>query len=118
MSETPKPSPVPLETRDGALIARPQMKIVDDESIKALSQAIDQQADANSGITVVVLDLSRVQLLPSLVLGLLLQLANKCKARQQKLKLAALQPQIRQVFSITRLDRVLDIVPTVEAALQ
>jgi anti-sigma B factor antagonist len=118
MSDAPQTSAVPIEIKGDALIARPQMKIVDDQSLKALAQAIDQKADADSGVNVVVLDLSRVQLLPSLVLGLLLQMANKCKARRQKLKLAAMQPQIRQVFSITRLDRVFDIVPSVDAALQ
>jgi anti-sigma B factor antagonist len=66
----------------------------------------------------VVIDLSRVQILPSLGLGALVQISNKCKARGQPLKLAAVQPGIRKVFAITRLDRILDLVDSVEAALQ
>jgi anti-anti-sigma factor len=51
-------------------------------------------------------------------LGLLVQISSKCKARQQKLKLAGVQPTVRQVFSITRLDRVFDFAPNVEAAIE
>jgi anti-anti-sigma factor len=65
-----------------------------------------------------VLDLEKVQLLPSLALGLLVQISHKCKARQQKLKLAAIQPAVRQVFAITRLDRVFEFAATVEAAIE
>jgi anti-sigma B factor antagonist len=93
--------------------------MLDDESLRALSQAIDEKAGAAaSGVSLVVLDLSRVQLLPSLALGLLVQMSSKCKARQQKLKLAAVQQQVRQVFAITRLDRVFEFAPSVDAALE
>ena len=108
---------IPVERSGQALIARPQMKMIDDQSLKALGQTIDEMSRADSGVSVVVVDLSRVQLVPSLALGLLVQLSNKCKARQQKLKLAAATPQVRQVFSITRLDRVLEFADTVEAAI-
>src|SRR5262245_41634317 len=102
MSEAPS-TPIPIETKGEAIIARPQVKMMDDPSLKALSQALDQAAGGSSGITLVVLDLSRVQIIPSLGLGLLVQVSSKCKSRQQKLKLAAVQPMVRQVFAITRL---------------
>ena len=119
MSETPPASPVPVETKGEAVIARPQSKMMDDQALKALSHAVDEAAGASSsGISLVVLDLSKVQILPSLALGLLVQMSSKCKSRQQKLKLAAVQPMVRQVFAITRLDRIFDFAPTVEAALE
>jgi len=46
------------------------------------------------------------------------QLSNKCRARQQRLKLAAVQPQVRQTMSITKLDRILDLVDSVESATE
>jgi len=92
--------------------------MMDEDELKTLIQMIDQAAGPGSGITLVILDLSRIRMLPSLTLGLLVQLSKKCKARQQKLKLAAMQQQVRQVFSITRLDRVFDLSPSVETALQ
>ena len=117
MSDAPATDPVPVEKIGQAVVARPQAKLMDDEQLKALAQSIDQVAGADSGVTTVVLDLSRVQLLPSLALGLLVQMSNKCKARQQRLKLAAVVPQVRQVFSMTRLDRVLEFADSVEAAI-
>jgi anti-anti-sigma factor len=122
MSEAPANNPVPaavaIETKGEAVIARPQAKMMDDAALKALSHAVDEAAGASSGISLVVIDLSRVQIVPSLALGLLVQMSSKCKSRQQKLKLAAVQPMVRQVFAITRLDRIFDFAPTVDAALE
>jgi len=121
MSDTPPASAtpsIPVEKNGEALIARPQVKMMDDAHLKALGQAIDQNAGEDSGISLIVIDLSKVQLLPSLALGLLIQVSNKCKSRQQKLKLAAVQAPVRQVFAITRLDRIFEFAPTVEAAME
>jgi len=118
MSESNANPSLPVEMNGDALIARLQVKLADETALKSLAQAIDEKAaDENSGVRTIVLDLSRVQLLPSLALGLLVQMSNKCRSRQQKLKLAGVTPQVRQVFAITRLDRIFDFVPTVEAAL-
>ena len=118
MNEAPRPASVTIDKRDRAIVAQPQTKLMDDEPLKTLDQLINQNASAQSGITLVVLDLCRVQILPSLALGLLVQICRKCKARQQNLILAALQPQIRQVFSVTRLDQLFEFADTVENALK
>src|SRR5215218_9118233 len=116
MAETASPDPVAVETRDNAVIAHVNLKLFDDQTLKRMNQMIDEAA-VKPGVIVVVLDLSGVQIVPSLGLGALVQLSNKCKARHQRLKLAAVQPQVRQTMSITKLDRILDIVDSVEAAL-
>ena len=117
MSESAAVKPFVFERRDHAVVVRPQMKMMDDEQLKTLSRLIDEAAGADSGITLVILDLARILILPSLALGLLVQISNNCKARQQGLKLAALQPQIRQVFAITHLDKIFQFADTAEAAL-
>jgi anti-sigma B factor antagonist len=117
MSESAAVKPFVLERRDHAVVVRPQMKMMDDEQLKMLGRLTDEAAGADSGITLVVLDLARISILPSLALGQLVQIANNCKARQQGLKLAALQPQIRQVFTITHLDELFQFAETPEAAL-
>ena len=104
MSDAPA-LPVTIETRGP-------------DEMKAMSQLVDKAASAEPGITLVVLDLSPVRIVPSLALGLLVQVSQKCRARQQRLKLAGLQPQVRQIFSITRLDRLFEFVDSVEAALE
>jgi anti-anti-sigma factor len=119
MSETPASTPavVVIEKNADAIIARVHVKMLDDKELKLLGQQIDQAAGA-AGVAVVVIDLSHVQILPSLGLGALVQISNKCKARNQSLKLAGAQAGIRKVFAITRLDRVLDLVDSVDAALR
>jgi anti-sigma B factor antagonist len=118
MAEARSPSPEITATKQGnALVVKIGVKLLDDKSLKLMTQTIDQAA-ADTELAVIVLDLSRVELLPSLGLGTLIQLQAKCKARNQSLKLAAVHPQVRQVFSITKLNRVLDLVDSVESAVQ
>ena len=117
MSDAPA-TPVTIETRGFAVVARAQKKMLDDDEMKAMSQLVDKAASAEPGITLVVLDLSPVRIVPSLALGLLVQISQRCRARQQRLKLAGVQPQVRQVFSVTRLDRLFEFAESVEAAVE
>jgi anti-anti-sigma factor len=120
MSDAPAPAPAPdpvtIETRDHAVIARVNLKLFDNENVKAMNESIGRAAD-RPGVVTVVLDMSRVQILPSLGLGALVQLLNQCKSRKQSLKLAAVQPQVREAISISKLDIILDLVDTVEAGM-
>src|SRR5688572_8926445 len=116
MSDAKTP-PVSVEASGNAVIARVNLKLFDDANLKLMHQLIDAEA-TKPGVMFVVLDMSRVQIVPSLGLGALVQLSNKCKSRQQRLKLAAVQPQVRQTMSITKLDRILDLVDSVEAAVE
>ena len=118
MSEQAGATPITLERNGDAVVARPAMKMMDDKALKTLIRLIDESAGTDSGVGMVVLDLSRVTILPSLALGLLVQISSMCKAREQRLKLVGLQPQIRQVFSITRLDRVFQFADSVEDAIK
>jgi anti-sigma B factor antagonist len=107
---------VAVEKKGDALIARPQVKMMDDVTLRRLARSIDDASESDPGISLVILDLSRVAIVPSMALGLLLQTLNKCTARQQRLKLAAVQPQIRKVLTLTRLDQVFELADSVEAA--
>ena len=105
-----------IEGAATALRATPR-EMLEDHDLKTLIELVDK-AGAEPGISVVVLDLSLVRIVPSLALGLLVGMNLKCKVRQQRLKLAAVQPQVRKVFSITRLDRIFEFADSVEDALQ
>jgi anti-anti-sigma factor len=100
-----------------AIVARPQVKMLDERALRSLTQSLDAASAANAGVRLVVLDLSRVAVLPSLALGSLLQIGSQCAARRQTLKLAAVQPQIRKVLSMTRLDEVFQIADSVDTAM-
>ena len=117
MSDAPGETPITVETIGNAIVARAKLKMVDDTALKTLMNLVDQASDANPAVTLVILDLSTVTIMPSMALGLLLQASTKCGSRRQRLKLAGLQPQLRRVFTITRLDRVFQYADSVEAAM-
>lgn len=116
MSDAPRPMPVTIERSGNAIVAHVQLKLLDDQELRAIGDSIDDAATTDQ-IAVVVIDLSHVQILPSLALGMLVRIATRCREREQALKVAGSQPQILNVFHITRLDRVLDLVDSVDAAL-
>jgi anti-sigma B factor antagonist len=119
MSESsPPPPPFKLETNQNALIARWRTSVMDEDALKVLARSIDAASTASSGINLVVLDVAAVTMMPSLALGLVMQISTLCKSRGQKLKLAGVQPPVRKVFSVTRLDRLLQFADSVEAAIK
>ena len=118
MSEQTQAQAIIVEKRDATVIVRPQLKMLDEDQLKKLIRVIDEAAGADSGVKMVILDLSRITILPSLALGLLVQISRNCKTRDQKLKLAAVQAHIRKVFSVTRLDRVFQFADSAEAAIE
>jgi anti-anti-sigma factor len=117
MSDTSSPQIVTVERRESALIATINAKMLDDKELKALGAVLDQAA-SDASVSQVVVDLSRVHIVPSLGLGLLLRISQKCAARNQRFALAALTPNVRQTLTITKLDRVLKLADSVAAALQ
>ena len=114
---TTQSQPVQTEKRDRTLIARLLSKNPSESDVDALSRAIDQFAP-DGGITLIVIDLSNVEYLPSMGLGAIIQIYKKCQVRQQKLKLAALNQELRRIVCVTRLDRIFDLVDTVEGAVE
>src|SRR5690242_430809 len=109
--------PVQIEKRNHALIARVNSKNPSELEMDALGRAIDQAA-TDAAITLIVIDLSNVEYLPSLGLGAMIQIYKKCQVRQQRLKLAALNRELRRIVCVTRLDRIFELVDTVEAAVE
>jgi anti-sigma B factor antagonist len=117
MSETPSTTTIAVERINSAVVVRVQVKMLEEKELKLLSRMIDE-ALGDSGVGLVVIDLSRVQLLPSLGLGVLVQIATRFKSQNKQLRLAALTPGVRQVFTITKLDRVFELSDSVEAAIK
>jgi anti-sigma B factor antagonist len=58
-----------------------------------------------------------VKFMGSAMLGKLISLNKKCKDAKVQLKLCSIDPQIMQVFKLTKLDKVLDIQPNEDRAL-
>lgn len=117
MSTTGTPGTIVIQSTPAATIVQVNAKVLDETTVTQLARAIDTAGAEPATSTLLVIDLSRVEFLPSLCLGALVQIANKCRAREQKVKLASLRPQIRKTFTITRLDRVFELVDSVENAV-
>lgn len=100
-----------------SLVVRLRAKMLDDKDLNQLTEIVEP-AGPSSGVTAIVLDMSRVQILSSLALGILVALTEKCQKRKQQLKLAETLPPVLDVIKLTHLDRVLHLSDTVDVALE
>lgn len=64
-----------------------------------------------------VIDLSEVGYMSSTGLRVLMLAAQRCRQQDTPLAVAGLQPTMREIFTISRFDRVFPIYPTVREAL-
>lgn len=102
----------------GVTVARfVDKKILDETNIADIGNQLFGLVDED-GRTKIILDFTAVEYLSSAALGKLITMDKKVKAASGKLRLAHIRPEIMEVFTITRLDKIFDIVPTTEAALE
>jgi anti-sigma B factor antagonist len=106
-----------IERHDDVVVIRLQVKDLDEAHTKAVHADVNAAA-AESPALPFILDLSGVKFLPSITLGAMVRLGQTFRARNQRLLLAGLQPTIRQVLTITKLDRLFEIQDDVDAALR
>lgn len=109
--------PVTIERRDKALIASINAKMLDEKELRTLGGILDQ-ALADTSIAHVIVNLARVQIVPSLALGLFVRIAQDCAAHSRAFTLVGLNPRVSSTFAVTKLDRLLTIADSVDAALQ
>ena len=83
-------------------------RIIDNLHIQELGQELFQLVETE-GRKKLLLDFTSVDFLGSAALGKLITLDKKVKQHKGVLKLAAIQPEILEVFRITKLDRLFDI---------
>jgi len=86
-----------------------QGRIVNGET-SSLREVVDAQLNDSS----VVLDLARVSTIDASGLGLMLALRRQAEAKGVGLKLMNVSKFVKQVFEITRLDTVFEVIPRVE----
>ena len=82
---------------------------VDQETSLGLQEALQRVIEGIGAPSLVglVIDFSRVPYISSAGLRALMVGAKQCKARGGKIALAALQPVVREVFQISRFDKVI-----------
>lgn len=86
-----------------------------DTSIKSeLATAFNRVGTANDRLIV---DLSQVTFIDSAALGLLIELDNRLAARGGMLALASLQPEVRRIFELAGLFRLLKVFDDMDHAV-
>ena len=83
-------------------------KIIEDLGIQELGQELFQLAASEKGKKIL-LNFASVDVLSSAALGKLITLDKKMKAAGGTLKLSNIRPEIYEVFTITKLNRLFDI---------
>lgn len=88
-------------------------KILDAEVIRQIGQELAKLPMEAAGGRKLLLTLRRVTFMSSAMIGEIMRLAKQAKSDRINLKLCDISPAILDVFKITKLDKVLDIHPTV-----
>ena len=96
------------EIGDVTVVRLRDQRITEDRKIEQLAQELFDLVDAEDRRKLLV-SLSAVDFLSSAALGKLITLDKKTTARGGVLKLSNICPDLSQVFSVTRLDRLFDI---------
>lgn len=96
-------------SREGILTIQFQTpRILDETQLEQVTREVLQQLDKTTEEKVI-LDFTPVQFMSSSMLGKLVMIHKKCKEFKVKLKLSGIAPEIREVFKISRLDKLFDI---------
>jgi anti-sigma B factor antagonist len=90
--------------------------ILDEANIQQIGDEITDLIDAASSPKLLI-NFANVDHLSSAALGTLITINNRMKGRKGQLRLANIDPQIYEVFKITKLDKLFSIHQTTEAAL-
>lgn len=91
-------------------------EIVKDEAIDELGRSLNRLVD-EGGHRDLLLDFGSVRFLSSAALSRLIQVKKRLGAVGGRLRLCAIEPDLREVFRITRLDTVFEIHKDAESAL-
>ena len=105
------------EVRGITVVSFVERKILEAAHIQELGEEL-QHVVEHDGNKDLLLDFDKVEFLSSAALNKLIILDKKVKARSGQLKFCNLMPEIREVFVITRLNQLFEIVETRDKALE
>jgi anti-sigma B factor antagonist len=96
-------------SKDGILtVVFEDARILDETQLEKLSRDLTDLLNKTTEERVI-LDFRNVKFMSSAMLGKLIQINKKAVEFKVKLKFCSIDPEIRQVFKITKLDKVFDI---------
>jgi anti-sigma B factor antagonist len=103
-------------SKDGILtVVFDDARILDEAKLEELGRELTEMLNKTTEERVI-LDFRNVKFMSSSMLGKLVQTHKKAGEFKVKLKLCSIDPEIRQVFKITKLDKLFEIEADEEAA--
>ena len=107
-----------VEYADNAtIVSFTDEKILEERDIKALQDSIMSVIEPAKRIKLI-LDFRNVRFLSSAVLGLLIRISKRIYEQDGQLKLCNINPNIFEIFKITRLTTTFDIHKDIESAVE
>ena len=98
-----------------SLVEFADRKILDELCIHEIQEELGKVVEF-APATKLLLSFKNVEYLSSAALGMLITLKKRVEEKQGKLKLSDINPQIYEVFKITRLNKIFDIHPSQDKA--
>jgi len=118
MSQAPRRKRLEIEDiGDVTVVCFTDRKILDEQNIQIIGEQLFSLVDEMSRKQLL-LNFSNVEYMSSAALGKLITLNKKVQATGGRLVLCNIDPQIREVFEITRLDKLFTIRADEQEALQ
>lgn len=106
------------EKRFGAVVAVGASGQVDHHSADDFQKALEPYlANCAAGKDAIVVDMADVDYVSSVGLRVLLMASKRAAAQQGKIAVAAMQPNVAEVFRISQFNRILAAYDTVDAAV-
>ena len=110
-------SHIRVQDQDGVMrIEFVERNILDEANIQQIGEEIGRVVDSQD-VPKVLISFTNVDHLSSAALGTLITINNKIRGRDGQLRLAEIDPQIYEVFVITKLNKLFQIFDTSEQAL-
>ncbi len=112
----PEQSVLQIQENENAVVATIQCSEFDHDTTTQLRAEIDGVVAPTSTLPIV-LDLSNVTFMPSMTLGALIELSNRCKSQERRLVLVGVTPTVQDVFKLCKLNSFFEIRDSVEDAV-
>ena len=107
---------VVVQGKDIAVVTLMESRILDEHNVNELADELMRLVTQHYMVKMVI-DMSNVQYLSSVVLRHLIALYKAIKKEKGDLKLCHVHPDVREVFKITQLDKMIEIKDSLDAAV-
>ncbi|MDH4222068.1 MAG: STAS domain-containing protein [candidate division Zixibacteria bacterium] len=98
------------------VVIEPLEKFLTGDEVKELEERLTETH--SSGVSKLVIDFSRTDLIYSAFISVLLMYSQKFKQTGGTIKLANLGPEVEKVFKVTRLFQIFESYPSLDEALK